>query len=151
MPRGSREERRLPLRALATLCWSFASAPLRSQTSLCEVFYALQRELASRVTVLRGREAISSSTDMLEVLWASSFVGCLQLRSLPAVWKALQHVARSLDSVAHLPSSSSSASTGRLDPLAPEMQAPRVVLQLPDRCLAAVRPLLRFCLGTRGI
>ncbi|CAE7804072.1 rluD, partial [Symbiodinium necroappetens] len=115
-------ERRLPLRALATLCWSFASAPLRSQTSLCEVFYALQRELASRVTVLRGREAISSSTDMLEVLWASSFVGCLQLRSLPAVWKALQHVARSLDSVAHLPSSSSSASTGRLDPLAPEMQ-----------------------------
>eukprot|EP00439_Symbiodinium_sp_Y106_P069351 s1684_g11.t3 len=135
----SGEERRLPLRALATLSWSFASAPLSSQTSLCEVFRVLQRELASRVTVLKGREAISSSTDMLEVLWASSFVGCLQPRCLPAVWNALQRVARTLDSTAHLPSPAST-SPGRLDPLAPKLQLPRVVLQLPDRLVVHKPP-----------
>ena len=68
--------------------------------------------------------------------WASSFVGCLQPRCLPAVWNALQRVARTLDSTAHLPSPAST-SPGRLDPLAPKLQLPRVVLQLPDRCLAA--------------
>ncbi|CAE6963981.1 unnamed protein product [Symbiodinium sp. CCMP2592] len=135
----SGEERRLPLRALATLSWSFASAPLSSQASLCEVLPVLQRELASRVTVLKGREAISSSTDMLEVLWASSFVGCLQPRYLPAVWNALQRVARALDSTAHLPPPAST-SPGRLDPLAPELQLPRVVLQLPDRLVVHKPP-----------
>ena len=133
------------MRALATLAWSMAASP---EPGLFDVFGAMQRELANRVPLLRGREARSSSTDMLEVLWASNFAGYLQLRSLPPVWDALQRVARALDGstvsgVSQLPSQSSQPRLSRHDRLAllrqpPNPSAPEVVIELWDSCLASL-------------
>ena len=136
------QERRLPLRALATLAWSVASSPNKLCTDLLG---KMQAELASRMD-LQGREAMTSSTDALEVLWASNFAGCLQPQSLPSVWHGLQRVASiwespatSSPSEAASESSARSARSARSLRLAAGLEPtePQAVLELTDRVLAA--------------